>query len=135
VKALETILYSTLTGDETLMGYLPGGVHNTVVENPTGTYMVFQKVAAPPAGYTYRLLEGETYLYQFRIIAEGYSTAGSLDALARLRALLNLQELVVEGHAFWRMTWDGDLPNMVEMGDAGVPLLQVGATYRIELGA
>lgn len=134
MKALETILYSTLAGDGTLMGYLPGGLHNTLVESPVGAYMVFQKVSAVPVGYTLRLLEGEIYLYQFRIIAKGASKAGILDALDRLRVLLNLQTLVVGAHTFWRMTWEGDMPDLLGLDDDGVPLLQIGATYRIELG-
>jgi len=134
MKALEAALYTLLSGDATLMAKLPGGIYNTIAEAPSGTYMVFQKVAAPPVGYTYTLLEGEEYLYQFRIISSGYSKAGSLDALARLRDLLTLQTLTVVGRTFWRMVWDGDMPDMLEMGEDSVPLLQVGATYRITLG-
>jgi hypothetical protein len=135
VKALETALYTLLTGDTTLMALLPGGVHNTLANAPTGTYLVFQKVANSPVGYTYRLLEGETYLYQFRFIVKGFSKGGILDALARLRVLLNLATLTVTGRTVWRTTWDADMPDMSELDSDGVPFLQVGATYRIEIGA
>lgn len=134
MRALETALYNLLSGDATLMALLPGGVHNTIADTPSETYLVFQKIAAPPIGYTYTCMEGEEYLYQFRIITSGFSKAGILDALARLRVLLNLQSLTVAGRAFWRMTWNGDLPDLSEMGADGIPLLQVGATYRIALG-
>jgi len=135
MKALETALYTLLTADATLMALIPGGVHNTIADAPSGAYLVFQKVADVPVGYTYRLLEGESYLYQFRIIAKGHSKAGILDALARVRALLNLAALTVTGRTVWRTTWESDMPDMVELDSDSVPLLQVGATYRIEMGA
>ena len=135
MKALETALYTLLAADATLMALIPGGVHNTVADAPSGTYLVFQKVADTPVGYTYRLLEGESYLYQFRIIAKGFSKASILDALARVRTLLNLTTLTVTGHTFWRTTWESDMPDMAELDSDSVPLLQVGATYRIELGS
>jgi hypothetical protein len=135
VKALETALYTLLTGDTTLMALIPGGVHNTLANAPVGAHLVFQKVATSPVGYTYRLLEGETYLYQFRFIVKGFSKGGILDALARLRVLLNLATLTVTGRTVWRTTWDTDMPDMSELDSDGVPFLQVGATYRIELGA
>jgi hypothetical protein len=133
VQALEDALYSLLAGDATLLGYLPGGVHNTLAPDPDGAYLVYQKVGSPAPGYTYRCQVDETYLYQVRIITRGYDKSGILAALARVRALLNLQSLVVAGHTHWRTTWAGDLPDMVEDDDAGEPWVQVGAQYRIEL--
>lgn len=135
MKALETALYTKLNNDTTLKTFIPGGVHNTIADAPSGAYLVFQKVVTTPVGYTYRSLEGESYLYQFRIIAKGHSKAGILDALARVRALLNLTTLTVTGRTFWRTTWESDMPDMVELDSDSVPLLQVGATYRIEMGA
>jgi hypothetical protein len=133
VNALEEALYTLLSGDATLTGYLPGGVHNTVAPAPAGAYMVFQKVAAPAPEYTWQRQIDETYLYQFRIITKGKDKGALLDALARLRALLNLQSLTVTGYTHWRTTWAGDLPDMVEDDEDGVPLIQVGAQYRVEL--
>jgi len=135
MKAIETALYTLLTADATLMALVPGGVHNTLAPKPAGAYLVFQKVSNVPVGYTYRLLEGESYLYQFRIIAKGYSKAGILDALARVRTLLNLTTLTVTGRTVWRTTWESDMPDMVALDEDEVPLMQVGATYRIEMGA
>jgi len=76
MKALETALYTKLSGDTTLMTSIPGGVHNTVADAPSGAYLVFQKVVTTPVGYTYRSLEGESYLYQFRIIARATRKRG-----------------------------------------------------------
>ncbi len=133
MQALETALYNLFSGDATLMAYLPGGVHNTVAPNPNGAYLVYQKVGSPAPDYTYRRQVDETYLYQVRIIARGYDKSGILAALARVRALLNLQSLTVAGYTHWRTTWAGDLPDMVEDDDAGEPWVQVGAQFRIEL--
>jgi len=52
-----------------------------------------------------------------------------------VRALLNLTTLTVTGRTFWRTTWESDMPDVVELDSDSVPLLQVGATYRIEMGA
>jgi hypothetical protein len=133
VKALEDALYDLLSGDSTLTGYVPGGVYNTVADKTSGAYLLFQKVASPAPGYTYTRQVDETYLYQVRIITSGMNKDGILDALARVRTLLNLQTLTVAGHTHWRTTWAGDLPDMVEEDAAGTIWLQVGAQYRIEL--
>jgi hypothetical protein len=133
VKALEDALYDLLSGDSTLTGYVPGGVYNTVADKTSGAYLLFQKVASPAPGYTYTRQVDETYLYQVRIITSGYVKDSILDALARVRTLLNLQTLTVAGHTHWRTTWAGDLPDMVEEDEAGTIWLQVGAQYRIEL--
>lgn len=133
MKALETALYSKLSGDTTLMGYLPGGVHNTVAPSGTGAFLVFQKVSSPGPQYTYTRQIDETYLYQVRIITAGNKKDDILNALAQVRTLLNLQTLTVTGYTHWRTTWAGDLPDMSEQGKDGVMLLQVGAQYRIEL--
>jgi hypothetical protein len=133
VKALEDALYSLLSGDSTLMGHLPGGVHNTVAPSGAAAFLVFQKVGSPGPQYTYTRQVDETYLYQVRIITAGYDKTAILNALAQVRTLLNLKTLTVTGHTHWRTTWAGDLPDMSEMGEDGVPLLQIGAQYRIEL--
>lgn len=133
MKALEDALYDLLSGDATLTGYVPGGVYNTVAVAPAGAYLVFQKVASPGPSYTFTRQVDETYLYQVRIIAAGGDKEGILDALGRVRTLLNLTTLTVTGHTHWRTTWAGDLPDMAEQDEAGTVWMQVGAQYRIEL--
>lgn len=133
MKALEDALYDLLSKDSTLTGYVPGGVYNTVADKSSGAYLLFQKVASPAPGYTYTRQVDETYLYQVRIIAPGYDKDDILNALARVRSLLNLQTLTVTGHTHWRTTWAGDLPDMAEKDEAGTVWVQVGAQYRIEL--
>ncbi len=134
MKALEDALYSKLSGDATLLTYVTGGVFNTVVEDPTYPYLVFQKVSGNP---TYTLIQNisEPYLYQIRCIAKGYDKNGIMNALARVKALLNRQTLTVTGYTHWVTQWESDMPDMADMDADEQPLLQVGATYRIEVRA
>lgn len=111
-----------------------GGVFNTLAEDPTYPYLVFQKVSVDPA-YTITQVISEPYLYQIRCIDKGYSKVAILDALARVKTLLNRQSLTVAGYDHWVTQWESDMPDMADIDDDGQPLLQVGATYRIEVRA
>lgn len=135
MKDLETALQTKLAADTGAGGLMTfvTGVYNLVAPaSTTYPYLVFQKVVGTP-GYTLGQRIGTGYLYQFRIIGEGGSKATILDALARLDSLLTDQVLTVGGTAAWYVRRDGDMPDVAEM-DGGVLFLQVGATYRIELG-
>ena len=138
MKALETALYTKLTGDATLMGYLAGGVHNKVAKPETPyPYLVFQKVTGTPE-YTFTERIRRSYLYQFRVIAAGapdtgYSSSDIEDALARVDTLLTDAALTVTGETLWYCRREGGMPDMTGL-DNGQVLYQVGATYRIELG-
>lgn len=134
MKALEDALYTKLSGDATLMGYVTGGVHNTVVESPNYPYLVFQKVSSAP-DYTLTQIIREPYVYQIRCIAKGYDKTVIMQALAQVRTLLNRQPLTVTGYEHWVTQWESDMPDMADMDDDGEPLVQVGATYRIEVRA
>ncbi len=135
MNALETALYSKLTGDTTLMTYLPGGVHNPAAKSPAYPYLVFQKISGEPS-YTLTQIVSEPYVYQIRIIGRGATSKAPLgSALARVKALLNLQPLTVSGYTHWLTRWEGDMPDMVALDDDGEVLVQVGATYRIEVRA
>jgi len=128
MKALEAAIKSRLAGDATLMG-LVTAVKNTVAPSSTlYPFLVFQKVAAPPT-YTFTSLIATNYLYQFRVIGNDLNKDVLNDALARVKALLNLQPITVTGYRVDRVTWDGDMPDMAQ-DDEGQTLLQVGATYR-----
>ncbi len=136
MNALETALYNKLSGDATLMGYLTGGVHNLVVASPTYPYLVFQKISGEPSSYTLTQIVSEPYTYQVRIIGKGETSKANLGlALARVRALLNLQSLTIVGYAHWLTRWESDMPDMADLDDDGEVLIQVGATYRIEVRA
>jgi hypothetical protein len=138
MKALETALYAKLTGDATLMAYLAGGVHNMVAKPGVAyPYLVFQKVSGID-DYTLTLRIRTSYLYQVRIIAEGapdtgYSSSTIEDALARVDTLLTNAALTVTGKTLWYLRREGDMPDMAAENNGRV-LMQVGATYRIELG-
>lgn len=135
MKALETALQTNMAADTGVGGLMTfvTGVHNLVAPNSaTHPYLVFQKVVGTPA-YTLGLRIGTGYLYQFRIIGEGGSKATLLEGLARLDTLLTDQVLTVGGNAAWKVRLESDIPDVAEM-DGGKLYLQVGATYRIELG-
>lgn len=134
MKALEDALYDALNGDATLLALVTGGVFNTLAEDPAYPYLVFQKVSGDPS-YTLTQVISEPYLYQIRCIDKGYSKVAILDALARVKTLLNRQSLTVAGYTHWVTQWESDMPDMTELDADNVPLLQVGATYRIEVRA
>ncbi len=134
MNALETALYTKLSGDTTLLGYVPGGIHNTVAQAPSYPYLVFQKISGDP-DYTLTQIIREPYLYQIRAIAQGYSKSAILNAMAQVKALLNRKPLTITGYTHWLTEWESDMPDMAEMGDDGEVLMQVGATYRIEVRA
>lgn len=134
MNALDAALYAKLTGDTTLMGYLTGGVHSVVAVDPDFPYLVFQKAGGGEPTYTLTQQVNTTFLYQFRVIGQGPSKVAISSALERVRALLNLQPLTVSGATHWLTRWIGDMPDMAERDEDGSVLIQVGATYRIELG-
>jgi hypothetical protein len=134
MNALDAALYAKLTGDTTLMGYLTGGVHSVVAVDPDFPYLVFQKVGGGEPTYTFKYQVNTPFLYQFRVIGQGPSKVAISNALERVRALLNLQPLTISGATHWLTRWIGDMPDMAERDEDGSVLIQVGATYRIELG-
>ncbi len=135
MKALETALYARLSGDAALLALLPGGVHNLVAPQPTARYAVFQKVSGP-ADYTFTQRIGTSYLYQIRCIdPSGAADKDSLmDALARIDTLLTRQALAVAGYTTWLVERSDDLPDSAEADEDGRVYIQVGASYRLELG-
>ena len=127
-KALETAIYTTLSGDATLSGKV-AGVYNTLApEDAAYPLVVFQQVAVTP----HNALGARNYwqyLYQFRVIDEGLSKAMILDALARIDALLERQPLTVTGATVLAILRDSDLPDMATV-EGGTVYQQVGAQWR-----
>lgn len=134
MKALETTLYTTLSGDTTLASKVPGGVHNTVAPGGAGyPQLIFQKVSGSDE-YTWSQRIRRRFLYQVRVIdAGGPDKDGLLEALDRVDALLTDGTLTMTGGgAVIYCRRAGDLPDAAERVD-GELYLQVGATYRIEV--
>ena len=134
MQAIDSALYTLLTGDVTLMA-LVEDVYNTVTpadadEDVTVDYplVIFQQVSAVD-DYTLALRLRTAYLYQFRVIGTGIDIPPLNSALERIEALL--MDTAVTGTTLYCRR-EGQLPYSAEM-DAGVMYQQVGATYRIEV--
>lgn len=134
MQAIDSALYTLLTGDVTLMA-LVEDVYNTVTpadadEDVTVDYplVIFQQVSAVD-DYTLALRLRTAYLYQFRVIGTGIDIPPLNSALARIEALL--MDTAVTGTTLYCRR-EGELPYSSER-DAGVMYQQVGATYRIEV--
>ena len=135
MNVLETALQAKLSGDATLMALVTGGVHNLVARKPGYPFLVFQKVSCTPS-YTLTQIIRETYVYQIKCIGKGATSKATLEsALLRVQALLNRQPLTVTGYDHWFTQWESDLPDAAELDEDGEVLIQVGATYRIEVRA
>ncbi len=135
MSALDDALYAKLSGDATLMALVPGGVHNLVARKPGYPFLVFQKVSCTPS-YTLTQIIRETYVYQIRCIGKGATSKATLEsALLRVQALLNRQPLTVTGYTHWITEREGDIADVAELDEDGEVLIQVGATYRIEVRA
>jgi len=135
MKALDVALQAKLvadTGAGGLMTFLAGGVHNVVATDPVVyPYLVYQLVSGNDA-YTFLNRINTAYLYQIRVIGRGPDKEAISDALARVDALLTRQPLTVSGYAFWFCQREGDIPDMMDQ-DGDSVLMQVGATYRLEV--
>lgn len=128
MKALETAIYSKLSGDTSLMTFITGVYNVAAPASARYPFLVFQKVA-DVTGYTFTSRVADEYLYQVRVIGSGLNKEPLNDALARVDALLTLQTLTVTGKRVDRVVREGDMPDVAQ-ADEGEILLQVGATYR-----
>lgn len=128
MKALETAIYSKLSGDSFLMALITGVYNVAAPASARYPFLVFQKVA-DVTGYTFISRVADQYLYQVRVIGSGLNKEPLNDALSRVDALITLQTLTVTGKRVGRVVREGDIPDAAQE-DEGEILMQVGATYR-----
>ena len=131
--ALETALYDTLIGDETLLAALSGGVHNTIA--PLGTaypYLVFHVVSGED-DYTFTLRVETIYLVDVRVIGCNSDKASLTAALDQVDALLTDGALTVGDEPVWYVRRERRMPDAVDVAGANT-YIQVGATFRIDVG-
>lgn len=136
MRALETRLFTILGGDATLAALLPGGVHRRRV--PVGTalpYLVFAKEApgGPQVSYTLRSEVMQRFTYLFRAVCEGTDEGPAVDALERVKVLLQDAELGVTGYETGYCREVGPDFELVDSDEAGNVRNHVGKRFRIDL--
>lgn len=132
MKAIESKLYSTLSGDVTLCNYVGGTaaprIYNTTAP-PEAAYplVVFHKQGGGHTNDTPR--ENVEILYAVKCI--GPSLSGAEDIDNRCRQLLDGQDLQVgDGYADYA-TFRGGHLNFAEELSGGSIIYHIGAFYRV----
>ncbi len=131
MKALQDPFYDLLHGDATLLATAVGDVHNRLA--PPGTpfpYCVFQFLESRVE----RTLQGrmyEVFPFQVRVVDEGFDPVNVETGKARLVTLLEGAALVVTGYSVWWVHVTGEMPDYVEIDDAGRALQHGGVLGEI----
>lgn len=129
-QAAEEFIYSTLSGDATLMAQLPGGVWN-VQANERAPYplVVFQFMSGIDAAAVGALRIWTSMIYLVKAIAEADNFAALNSAVARIDALLHRTSGTAADGTVWTCTREQAirLPDSV----AGRQYRQAGGLFRI----
>lgn len=125
-------LYATLSGDSTLSGYAPGGIHRGVAPIGASTPFVVMSLQSTTDTLTanaYRILTKA--LFQVRATGPASNTAGLANAASRIDALLKLTSGAVTGGLIFSCYRDGAVfTDEIVDGDLWS---NVGGMYAIEI--
>ena len=130
MNALETGLYSALTGDATLTTKL-GGSYVYNMHAPAGQarpYVIFQHSGGGHENINPSDLQNHVYL--IKGVADAVKTAGEIDDL--IKAVLHKGTLTVASYTNFHTQREEEV-RLTEMPDDGQPIYHAGAYYRVRL--
>ena len=131
MNAVETGIYSKLTADTGAGGLMvtaTGVYHRVAPAGAVVPYVLFNKQSGVHE-FARAARMWRDYLYLFKIIDEGYSTARAGTLLERIDTLLNDGTITISGYSLMEMRRQSDI-EYEEISD-GVVYQHVGALFRI----
>lgn len=133
MNALNTAIYSRLTGNAPLMAQLPGGVHSRrAPQGTSGRYLVYTKMSGVK-GYTFGEAPSiDRYIYFFKVVETAGSAAAARTALDAALTLLTATPLTVTGYQVLLVRREADT-EYDELLSGGAVVQHVGSTARIEV--
>ena len=131
MNALETAIYTRLTGDATLMALVTGVYAILAPDDAKFPLVVYQKLHSVDSYTLSRRIE-TNYSYQIKAINRGRSKSAIGSAMQCIDELLTLQPLAVTGYQVYVVRRTGDIPDYQELiGDT--IYFHVGAEFTFEL--